>query len=222
MKNQHPKKAGFVRSLFERHHSPAKSDDDVLLQNAVNDSLAQLSAFARQGKTSRSRAPGNTALSCAHNAFGFDLFRLLSEGTWQNVFISPTSVALALSMVYNGADGETQQAMAQTLHLQDMSLEEMNKYSASLMEMLNEGDAEVELCTANSLWMQDADCILPEFQERSQKYFQAELHSLLGAPDTINDWVSAQTRGKINQIVGDEVIQKEIGAVLVNAIYFRG
>ncbi|WP_224412650.1 serpin family protein [Oscillatoria salina] len=45
--------------------------------------------------------------------FGFKLFQeiLQAEGD-KNLFVSPTSVAIALSMLYNGAAGETQQMMA--------------------------------------------------------------------------------------------------------------
>ncbi|NEN92017.1 MAG: hypothetical protein F6K48_25170 [Okeania sp. SIO3H1] len=36
--------------------------------------------------------------------------------TNENIFISPSSIAIALSMTYNGARGKTQNAMAKTLN----------------------------------------------------------------------------------------------------------
>ncbi|MBZ8182630.1 hypothetical protein G3T18_21450 [Oscillatoria salina IIICB1] len=52
-------------------------------------------------------------LSMLKLKFGFKLFQeiLQAEGD-KNLFVSPTSVAIALSMLYNGAAGETQQMMA--------------------------------------------------------------------------------------------------------------
>ena len=59
----------------------------------------------------------------ANNKFGFKLFSEIQKSqSNENVFISPISIAIALSMTYNGAAGETQEAMAKTLNFQGMSL----------------------------------------------------------------------------------------------------
>ena len=43
------------------------------------------------------------ALTKAHNEFGFKLYReLQKESNGENVFISPTSIATAFGMLYNG------------------------------------------------------------------------------------------------------------------------
>ena len=222
MQQQPTKKPGWLRSLFDKFRSSDLDGPDLLLHGAVDNALAQLTAFSQQKSAMIPGGTGRTALSCAHNAFGFHLFQMITEQAQQNVFISPTSIALALSMAYNGANGQTQTEMAQTLHLREMNREELNKLSASMMEMHNDGDTEVELSIANSLWMKDPDRILPEFQELAQKYFQAELGDLAQAPDAINRWASQRTRGKINRIVGKEVTDEDVHAVLMNAIYFRG
>src|SRR5947209_3866321 len=48
----------------------------------------------------------------ATNAFGLRLHaQLVKHDPHRNVFISPSSVAIALAMTYNGARGGTQQAM---------------------------------------------------------------------------------------------------------------
>jgi serine protease inhibitor len=55
-------------------------------------------------------------LISANTDFGFRLFVELSrQHDGENIFISPLSVSIALAMTYNGAEGETQQAMAETL-----------------------------------------------------------------------------------------------------------
>src|SRR3990172_7656790 len=48
------------------------------------------------------------------NRFAFKLFRQIADGTPadSSLFISPLSVAMALTMAYNGAAGTTQQEMA--------------------------------------------------------------------------------------------------------------
>jgi serine protease inhibitor len=65
------------------------------------------------------------AVIAAQNRFGLSLYhRLASGGTAneQGIFISPSSIALALAMTYNGARGETQTAMSHALGYDSLSL----------------------------------------------------------------------------------------------------
>jgi serine protease inhibitor len=52
------------------------------------------------------------------NAFAFDLFGRLKQEQQGNLFFSPYSVSTAFAMTYAGARGETEQQMAEVLHLQ--------------------------------------------------------------------------------------------------------
>src|SRR5262249_27648727 len=70
------------------------------------------------GESGRPAAAGkfDERMVAANNRFGFELFnqlQLIDRG--KNIFYSPLSVALALSMAYNGTDGETREAMRRTL-----------------------------------------------------------------------------------------------------------
>src|SRR5437667_9173289 len=54
----------------------------------------------------------DSRLVSANTRFGFKLYpEVLKQSAGKNVFISPASVGLALAMTYNGAVGETKQAM---------------------------------------------------------------------------------------------------------------
>ena len=72
----------------------------------------------------RSLSQAELALIEADNAFALKLFREIEaqEAIDSNIFVSPLSVSMALGMTYNGAAGETQQAMAQTLEFQGLNL----------------------------------------------------------------------------------------------------
>jgi serine protease inhibitor len=64
----------------------------------------------------RDLKPVEVRLVEADNRFGSGLFKeIISREKNSNVFVSPLSVALALGMAYNGAAGETKDAMQQTL-----------------------------------------------------------------------------------------------------------
>lgn len=64
----------------------------------------------------------------ANNRFSFSLFNAISQQEpSENVFFSPFSIAMCLSMVSNGASGETRRAILKTLGLQQWDLNEINQ-----------------------------------------------------------------------------------------------
>jgi serpin B len=168
-----------------------------------------------------------TKLVEADNRFAFTLFREISarEEPHRNVFISPLSVAMALGMTYNGAAGTTREAMARTLALEGMTIDEVNAAYRDLIDLLRTLDPRVELLLANSIWHRPELTPLPAFLEVNRQFFDAEVRALdfarPDAADVINRWVDRNTRGKIPTIVPDP-IPDQIVAYLINAVYFKG
>ena len=167
----------------------------------------------------------NSQIVTANNQFGFELLSQLHlQEQTENIFISPLSVAFALAMTYNGAGGETAQAMARTLKFKGMGLEEINQASADLIKTLNSADPKVTLAIANSLWARNGVKFKEDFLARNRDYFGAEIAALNfadpAAKVTINNWVSKSTRGKIPSII--EQIDDDLVLLLINAIYFKG
>jgi serpin B len=164
-------------------------------------------------------------LVTANTKFGFKLFsEVLKQDGKQNVFVSPSSVAIALAMAYNGASGETQRQMAKTLELQGMSLNELNRANANLKALLENPDSGVQLAIANSLWARQGTPFKPAFSQRNRDFYGAQITELdFAAPEskaTINNWVKENTRGKITQIV--DALKPDDVMFLINAIYFKG
>ena len=60
--------------------------------------------------------------------------QLTDKDAGENVFISPLSVAIALAMTYNGAAGETREAMAEALRLGELELGQVNRANAALLQ----------------------------------------------------------------------------------------
>lgn len=164
----------------------------------------------------------NPELIAADNAFGLHLFQqLMKQMDGGNVFISPTSIALALQMAYNGADGDTQRAMAKALELNGLSLDDVNKANADLLTSLRPDDARIQLAIANSLWFRKDDPVRPEFAESSKTFYHAEIGDLAEGADRINGWVSDKTKGKIPTIIQSADVASAV-AILLNAVYFKG
>ncbi len=167
----------------------------------------------------------NSKLAAASNAFGFDLFQQLQrQAANKNVFFSPLSVATALAMTYNGAAGETKNAMARALKIEGMNHAELNRESAELLKALKSSDPKIELAIANSLWARDGVRFNEDFLARNRQFYGAEISSLdFSDPQsvaTINRWVSEGAKGKITKII-DRIDPQQV-MFLINVVYFKG
>jgi serine protease inhibitor len=166
------------------------------------------------------------ALVAAANDFGFRLYnQLTAKDGSKNLFISPTSVELALAMTYNGARGDTQEGMAKALGIGDMKLEDFNKANASLMKVLGNPDPKVTLSIANSLWGRVGVNFSEDFLKRNTDFYGAKIASIdfsaSDSADKINNWVKDNTGGMIKKLVEYNSIRDAL-MVLANAIYFKG
>lgn len=178
-------------------------------------------------KAQTSEQAMNAKLITANTRLSFKLFSaILQQQPDQNIFISPASVAIALSMTYNGAKGETQQAMAQALNLQGMSIEDINQGNAALRTTLTHLDPKVQLSVANSLWARKGEPFIPEFLQRNRDFYGAKITDLdfndPSTPSIINTWVKQSTNGKIDAIIDGKEIEPNTILFLINAIYFKG
>lgn len=182
------------------------------------------SADAQPGTVGQPGSTGviNPQLADATNQFGFNLLAKLNDTS--DVMISPASVAIALAMTHNGADGETQKQMAATLKVSGMTLDELNAAHKELRAVLTDSDSDVTMRIANSLWARQGYNFDTSFVARNTTNFGATVTALdfssPESPATINGWVSDNTAQKIPSIV--ESIDPATILFLINAIYFKG
>ncbi|MEJ2750823.1 MAG: serpin family protein, partial [Anaerolineae bacterium] len=166
-------------------------------------------------------------LVAANNQFGFDLLASLTADTPEkNVFISPASMALALSMTANGADDPTSQAMLNLLRLAELDWTAVNQSHAALWQALDGVDPQVTLSMANSLWAEMGFPFKAAFRDAVRSYYEAGITNLdFGdtetAAQTINQWVEDKTQSKIKNLLSPGDLVTAV-LVLVNAIYFKG
>lgn len=157
-----------------------------------------------------------------NNTLGFQLLSTAPKDNEGNLFISPTSLLMALAMVYNGADGKTKEEMAKILGQQT---DQVNKANASLINRLLQTSDNVELAIANSIWLNENYQFQDDFKINVQDYFNAEINEINVTDNEsvtkINNWVKKETNGKINKIVQDP-LDPDLVSILLNAIYFKG
>lgn len=179
------------------------------------------------------------AAAAAVNAFADDLFlHLTTIDPVANLVFSPASIALALAMTSAGAKGMTLDEMNQVLHITDPSAihRSMNGLSSAL-EATNqsqdntgdggEGISEVQLSIANSLWGQSGFSFEQAFLDLLSSEYGAglELVDYMADPEAarqaINEWVAAETRDRIPELLAEGVITVDSRLTLVNAIYLK-
>jgi len=161
----------------------------------------------------------------ASNQFGFEILqKAFEESGDNNLMISPLSITQALSMTYNGADGETKTAFENVLHFTGQTADEVNQAALDLTTALLEVDSKVDIKIANSIWYREDFSVEQDFINANQTYYDAEVSDLdfnnPASKDIINNWVDEKTNHKIEKIVdnisGDDIM------FLINAIYFKG
>ena len=129
----------------------------------------------------------------------------------ENLLVSPYSLGVALSMLEEGAEGETKAEFADAL--------EGRLYAA---EDLGGGD-DLVVKSANSLWISDDFSIRNRYVSLLEKDYDAFVTTQnFSDPSTvqaINDWCGENTEGKISHIL-DELSPNDV-MVLINALYFN-
>ena len=162
-----------------------------------------------------------------NNSFAFSLYNK-TMGMNSRV-VSPLSVTYLMSMLANGADGETQQQILATLGwagegVQQPSLQDINDYSRMLIEKTARLDKAVTVEIANYVAVNKEFKLNSKFQKSVERDYKAGVESLnFTSPSTlkhINDWCNDRTHGMIPSIINE--LDPDAVSYLMNAIYFNG
>jgi serpin B len=153
--------------------------------------------------------------------FAFKLFKACYNG--ENMLISPLSVAAALGMATNGAEGDTLSGMEETL---GMSRKMINDYIDHVTQKIAKDGV---LTLANSIWFRDklSDGSLfnvrEDFLNKNALFYRASLYKApfdAGTVKDINDWVNKNTHEMIPTLL-DQIPDNTL-MYLINALVFEG
>lgn len=184
-------------------------------------------------------------LSTAYQQVAFNMFGEMTKAEDGNLCFSPLSAQIALSMLQNGAAGNTLTQMQQAFGTDGFSLEEMNQYNQSVIQQLTnrpefhyyengwqsleeqqkQFDAMYPKCEiANALWNRPDVQVLPSFTDCLKAYYDAEIAPVVFSSqegvDYMNGWVDEKTHGLIPSIY-NEPLSPDVALLLVNALYFK-
>jgi serine protease inhibitor len=162
----------------------------------------------------------------AYNGLGFQLLAQCRQSLPKtNYFLSPAGLAFALSMLQNGAEGETLRQIMATLQAGNIPLPQLNEANKALLDHLSKLDPKIKLEIANALWIDQKASIKPDFISINRRDYEAEVANGnfqdRAIVKKINDWVSARTHEKIPSIL-QPPLDPRLRLILLDAIYFKG
>ncbi len=144
-----------------------------------------------------------------------------------NVALSPLSAAIALSMLSNGAAGETRQEIVNALGFTDAGISAVNEYNRMLLTKLPDLDNTGIMSFANSLWMNSGFnatgfAAYESFQSALVDNYDAVVYAydFADGPAIINKWCSDMTNGLIPEVLKE--LNPDCAMILANALYFKG
>ncbi len=173
-------------------------------------------------------------LVSGNNQFAMDMYGKLADGEAGNLFMSPYSISLALTMAYAGASGGTADEMAETLkfalspdrvHAAFNALDQMLAARGDDLEL--EPDEKFTLEVANSIWGQDGFEFEQEFLDTLAENYGAGMRlvdymaAAEAARQAINLWVEDNTNDRIKDLIPQGVLTPDTVLVLANAIFFK-
>ncbi|KAH3729957.1 leukocyte elastase inhibitor-like [Dreissena polymorpha] len=168
-------------------------------------------------------------MSSSASKFSLDLFQhVVSHNPHGNLFMSPSSIFVVMTMVQTGARNETRNQMISTLQFQSNDQQSILADAEQFVKVLNKGSDHVVLRSANRLYPNSDKSILEDYIKAVVKHFASDVKNVdfisnpEGSRQEINKWVEEVTDEKIKNLLPSGSINALTRMVVANAIYFKG
>lgn len=160
----------------------------------------------------------------AGNDMSFEFLGKIYDG--KNLICSPLSLQYVMSMVANGAKGETLDEIVDFLGYGKDGIDALNEYSRILLEQLPAVDLDVTLKSTNALLVNDRYSLLPVYKNTVEKNYYAAVDNMdFSDPNQmaarINEWVRTNTNGFIDKVLDPSEISTNSFAYIMNSLYFK-
>ena len=163
-----------------------------------------------------------SGIVAANNDFAVDFYSHAARQEGKNIVFSPWSIYSAFALVHEGAGGDTRNELTDTFGFP----EEKRLQFGSAMVDLNRPDTEYRLSVANALWLAEWLEPLEEYVQTARIYYDSGVEMVdFGSGDavkTINQWVSDNTGGRINEVMAPGSVGAATPLVITNTVYFKG
>uniref|UniRef100_A0AAR2LUT4 Serpin domain-containing protein n=1 Tax=Pygocentrus nattereri TaxID=42514 RepID=A0AAR2LUT4_PYGNA len=164
-----------------------------------------------------------------HNAdFAFSLYKKLAglpDVQGKNIFFSPLSISMALSMLALGAKGETHSQIFSSLGYSALTPDQVNEGYEHLFHMLGHSQDTMLLEAGSAVAVREGFKPLDKFLKDAQHYYQGEAFSVdFSKPEVavqeVNKYIAKKTKDMITDMVKE--LDPDTMMMLINYMYFRG
>lgn len=161
------------------------------------------------------------------NRVGFETLLAMAEvkSETDNILLSPVAMYATLVLTLNGASGETYEKLQESLGLEGLEIDEINRRMGNILNNIQRKDSALTMHIVNSLWHRDDIVVTDEFSERCKNQLACTIHEFDNEnPDyvrKINGWISDNTDGYIDHVLAGPVTAKD-AVFLINATFFKG
>merc|ERR1712012_659875 len=156
---------------------------------------------------------------------------LIEDGSEDsNIVISPTSIHLALSLLYHGSASHTKDELKNFLkynsveesYIQNATQKLLKSYGDEIEEVKSRSTIE----NANTIFTDKHLNIKDSFKKDLAEYLFAKVQQVdyqepVKSAKVINNWVQNKTRNLIKDLISPDLITDDSKLLLLNAIYFK-
>ena len=167
-------------------------------------------------------------LAKSNNAFAIHLYETLRDANQsENLFFSPLSISTAMAMTHLGAKGTSSSQIAEVLRFNRLEEWRLHHSFKELNSLLFGSDNKYVLRAANKLYGKAGYDLAQDFLDGTRQFYDSVFESVAdftdpSAIENINDWVSQQTEGRIQDLIAPGALDALTRLILVNAVYFKG
>merc|ERR1719420_1620793 len=156
---------------------------------------------------------------------------LIEDGSEDsNIVISPTSIHLALSLLYHGSASHTKDELKNFLNYNGVEESTIQNATRKLLKSYGDKIEEVKsrstIENANTIFTDKHLNIKDSYKNDLAKYLFAEVKQVdyqepVKSAQEINNWVQEKTRNLIKDLISPDLITDDSKLLLLNAIYFK-
>ena len=187
--------------------------------NGTNSILAEVSA----SENSEVAMEEYAEIASAICNFNFRMLKTTVYDSGKNVLYSPANIYMAMSMLTQLANDETQDQLLEVLNFKDM--ESLASQAGLLYQGLNQSGEHSLLKTANSIWLANKYTYNTDLlNQLAIKQFASSYSGEMGSQDydaMLQKWVNEHTNDFLKNQTGDLKFDPETVMSLVSTIYLK-
>ncbi|KAH9330863.1 hypothetical protein KI387_002971 [Taxus chinensis] len=154
---------------------------------------------------------------------------ILEVSADKNAVFSPLSISVALSLAAGGAKGPTLDQFCTCLKFKDPH--QLHELSSQLINVvLPDGSANGGPFSSfvNGVWVDQSMTLKPSYRDLVKKQYNTEASSVdfINKANEVrvevNKWAADETKGKIDELLPADSVDKSTRLILANALYFKG